>query len=161
MRGSVFRKLICTGLLIGALAITGCASGISGQTGKGNEAQTDVEQEPAQEAAQDMEIETKYGTLHYSDQWREFIKIQQSEQDDVVSVEFTAMIHDKEYPLFVVNIGGGEGSEVGKLTDSENKERTVYISASEIKEEADLNADEQNRLYAMQEDINYVVDHLQ
>ena len=36
----------------------------------------------------------------------------------------------------------------------------VNIIIREIKEEKDLNANEQNRLYAMQEDINYIVDHL-
>jgi hypothetical protein len=70
-------------------------------------------------------------------------------------------LNDHEYPLFTVNIGGGEGSEAGKLTDAQGKERIVYIDASEIKEEEELTANEQNRLYAMQEDINYVVDHLQ
>ena len=107
-----------------------------------------------------MAIETKYGTLHYNDQWREHVKIDQVEEGDVVSVSFTALINEKEYPLFVVNIGGGDGSEVGKLTDAEGKERIVYIKASELKEEEELDANEQNRLYAMQEDINYIVDHL-
>ena len=157
MKSKKVCTLLCMTLIAGALAVAGCAGNSAGSNGQ--EAAT---QEAAQQqAAEDMEIETKYGTLHYPDQWREFAKIEQSEEGDVVSVSFTAVLKDHEYPLFTVNIGGGEGSEAGKLTDAQGKERIVYIDASEIKEEEELTANEQNRLYAMQEDINYVVDHLQ
>ena len=163
------RTLLCMTIIAGLLAVTGCAGGSSGNGGQktasqeasGNGGADAAGQETSdQQAAEDMEIKTKYGMLHYPDQWREFAKIEQSEEGDVVSVSFTAVINENEYPLFTVNIGGGDGSEVGKLTDAEGKERIVYINASEIKEEEALDANEQNRLYAMQEDINYVVDHL-
>lgn len=167
MKRKEIRNLLCMTLIAGALAMTGCAGSTSTPASAGNTAaqetaeQTQDGGEAVQEAAEDMVIETKYGNLHYNDQWREYVKIDQSEDGDVVSVAFTAVINDNEYPLFVVNIGGGEGSEVGKLTDADGKERIVYIQASEIKEEEALDANEQNRLYAMQEDINYVVDHLE
>ena len=161
------RSIIGMAAIVSALVLTGCGnSAPAGDTANNTtQAETEsVQTEQAQEAqdaaAEDMAIETKYGTLHYNDQWREYIKIDQAEEGDVVSVSFTAVINKKEYPLFVVNIGGGDGSEVGKLTDRDGKERIVYINASESKEEEDLEANEQNRLYAMQEDINYVIDHL-
>lgn len=158
-------SIICMAAVTSTLVLSGCGNSAPAGGTADNAAQTGTESgEPGQvqteQAAEDMAIETKYGTLHYNDQWREYVKIDQTEEGDVVSVSFTAQIKEKEYPLFVVNIGGGDGSEVGKLTDAEGKERIVYISASEIKEEEDLDANEQNRLYAMQEDINYVVDHL-
>ncbi len=166
MKSREIRKLLCLTFIAGSIVMTGCAGNASNSAPAANTGaqqtaeQTQEDQTAAQEAAEDMVIETKYGNLHYNDQWREFVKIEQSEDGDVVSVAFTAVINDNEYPLFVVNIGGGEGSEVGKLTDADGKERIVYIKASEIKEEEALDANEQNRLYAMQEDINYVVDHL-
>lgn len=161
------RSIIGMAAIVSALVLTGCGNSAPAGDTSNNTTQAETESvqtEQAQEAqdavAEDMAIETKYGTLHYNDQWREYIKIDQAEEGDVVSVSFTALINKKEYPLFVVNIGGGDGSEVGKLTDRDGKERIVYINASEIKEEEDLEANEQNRLYAMQEDINYVIDHL-
>lgn len=158
------RSIFGMAAIVSALVLAGCGNGAPTSSASDNAAQAGTEAAQAEEvqpaAAEDMAIETKYGTLHYNDQWREHVKIDQVEEGDVVSVSFTALINEKEYPLFVVNIGGGDGSEVGKLTDAEGKERIVYIKASEIKEEEDLDANEQNRLYAMQEDINYVVDHL-
>lgn len=158
------RSIFGMAAIVSALVLAGCGNGAPTSSASGNAAQAGTEAAQVDEvqpaAAEDMAIETKYGTLHYNDQWREYVKIDQIEEGDVVSVSFTALINEKEYPLFVVNIGGGDGSEVGKLTDAEGKERIVYIKASEIKEEEDLDANEQNRLYAMQEDINYVVDHL-
>lgn len=164
------RCIIGMAAIVSALVLTGCGNTApagdtannttQAETESAESVQTEQAQEVQDAAAEDMTVETKFGTLHYNDQWREYIKIDQAEEGDVVSVSFTALINKKEYPLFVVNIGGGDGSEVGKLTDGDGKERIVYINASEIKEEEDLEANEQNRLYAMQEDINYVIDHL-
>ena len=161
------RSIIGVVVVMCAAVLTGCGAGSSGDTKADNTEQAETELVQNEESLQeqtvvdeDMVIETKYGTLHYNDQWREYVRVSQTEDGDVVSISFTALINGKEYPLFDVSIGGGPGSEVGKLTDSEGKMRIVYIKASEIKEEKDLNANEQNRLYAMQEDINYIVDHL-
>ena len=158
------RGIIGMAVIVSALAVTGCGNSSPASNPADNTAQAGTGSEVQEDqnvAAEDMEIITKYGTLHYNDQWREYVKIDQTEEGEIVSVSFAAVIKEKEYPLFDVNIGGGEGSEVGKLTDAEGKEHIVYIHASEINEEEDLDANEQNRLYAMQEDINYVVDHLE
>ena len=66
-----------------------------------------------------------------------------------------------QYPLFKVTIGEEDGSKIGELTDSAGTKRDVYLQLEEIQKDPNLNDSEQNRLYAMQEDLNYVIDHLE
>lgn len=105
-------------------------------------------------------IETAYGTLYYPDQWEQFIKTEQETVGDTIAVSFSAVIQDTVYPLFEVTIGGTEGTEVGKLTDADGTKRTVYMRMDKLTEDPALTDGEQNRLYAMQEDLNYLIDNL-
>lgn len=105
-------------------------------------------------------IETAYGTLYYPDQWEQFIKTEQETVGDTIAVSFSAVIQDTVYPLFEVTIGGTEGTEVGKLTDADGTKRTVYMRIDKLTEDPALTDGEQNRLYAMQEDLNYLIDNL-
>lgn len=113
-----------------------------------------------QEERVDAVIETEFGSLHYPEQWSGFIKTRQDKQDDHIKVEFLAQINDKEYPLFNAVIGNGDGVKVGDLTDAAGQQRPVYIEMTELEEDPDLAENEQNRLYAMQEDLNYLIDNL-
>lgn len=111
--------------------------------------------------SEEIKIETAYGTLYYPKQWEDFVSIEQNEEDDKIVVSFAATISDTSYPLFEVTIGGNEGTSVGEITDSEGTKRTVYMQAGELEEDPNLTETEQKRLYAMQEDLNYVIDHLE
>ena len=57
-------------------------------------------------------------------------------------------------------IGGEGANSVGTLTDSAGTSRNVSINVDEIVQDPDLTEGEQNRLYAMQEDLNYLIDNL-
>lgn len=112
------------------------------------------------QVSESIEITTAYGTLYYPDQWEEFIETEQQTTGDTIVVSFVAQIQDVEYPLFEITIAGTEGSEVGELTDEEGTKRTVYLHVDELDEDPALTEGEQNRLYAMQEDLNYLIDNL-
>ena len=62
--------------------------------------------------------------------------------------------------MFQVVVGDSDEVEVGTLTDESGTQRKVYMKVTELEEEDALTDTEQNRLYAMQEDLNYVIDHL-
>ena len=47
------------------------------------------------------------------------------------------------------------------MTDNGGTKRTVYMQVYELEGDSELTATEQNRLYAMQEDLNYLIDHLE
>lgn len=114
-----------------------------------------------QDEIEEIEIDTAYGTLYYPKQWEAFVKTEQKEDNDTIVVSFIATIQDTSYPLFEVTIGGTEGSAAGELTDAEGIRRTVYMRVFELEEDSSLTEGEQNRLYAMQEDLNYLIDHLE
>ena len=139
-----------------------CLMSVSCGKGKddGNQPTNTPPEGPAQEGRADVAIETEFGSLHYPEQWSEFIKTQQDKQEDYIKVEFLAQINDKEYPLFNAVIGNGDGVKVGEVTDAAGQQRPVYIEMTELEEDPDLVENEQNRLYAMQEDLNYLIDHL-
>ena len=115
-------------------------------------------QEPGQ--TYDVIISTEYGDLYYPDQWADLINTEQVKAGDTITVSFSTRIDDTSYALFDVTIGGEAGALVGELTDSGGTKRSVYIKTSEIPEDPDLDEGEQNRLYAMQEDLNYLIDNL-
>lgn len=176
MKRKKFFKCIAGALLLGLL-LAGCgseekvntssASDASSSEGVSQDTETDSAQEQSAEESnepaelEDITINTPYGDLHYPEQWTEFIKTDQKEEEDSVIVTFEAEINGTVYPLFEVTIGKENGTAVGELTDADGVKRTVYMKAGELSEDPLLTEDEQNRLYAMQEDLNYVIDHLE
>ena len=128
--------------------------------------ETDVQNTEEQSSVpQDVVIETRFGNLAFPEQWSEFITTNETEvSDECIKVDFSAKINDTYYLLFTIYIGNGEGIDecvkVGEIRDSENEVRNVYVEVAEITVDENLSEGEQNRIYAMQEDLNYLIDNL-
>lgn len=152
--GKKLATVLC--ILLLCLMSVGCGKGKD----DGNQPTNTPPEGPVQEERADVVIETEFGSLHYPEQWSEFIKTRQDKQDERIKVEFLAQLSDKEYPLFNAVIGDGDGVKVGEVTDAAGQQRPVYIEMTELEKDPDLAENEQNRLYAMQEDLNYLIDHL-
>lgn len=149
--GITMKRKMCAVLAVGAMLFALLLNGCE-KTEKGTENQVNN--------ANDIIISTQYGDLYYPDQWTECVQIDQSTTGNTLVVSFAAQINDVQYPLFKVTIGEGDGSKIGELTDSAGTKRDVYLQLEEIQEDPNLNDGEQNRLYAMQEDVNYLIDNL-
>lgn len=106
-------------------------------------------------------IETQYGNLYYQSCWNSFMQVEQEVNENSIIVTFQAEFHNVIYPLFQVTIGEAEGSPVGTLIDQSGTRRDVYIQLMKLEGVSALTIDEQNRLYAMQEEINYVIENLE
>ena len=121
---------------------------------------------PAQNGSQvsasvdDFVIKTAYGDLHFPEQWEEYLKVEQAEGDNALTVQFSAKIRDSVIPLFSATIGDETGDIAGTLTAADGTQRTVCIKIGEIPKNDALSASEQQQVYAMQEDLNYLIDHL-
>lgn len=153
--------LICS--VVTAFLISGCSENNHLDTGSNQqkEQQSNQAEEQGENAKEDcIVITTDFGTLYYPDQWTECVKINQSATENALTVSFDAVINDRQYPLFDVVIGQDDGMEVGQLTDNSGTKHTVYLHVDELQEDPDLTDGEQNRLYAMQEDLNYLIDNL-
>lgn len=105
-------------------------------------------------------VSTAFGNLQYQDQWIEFMRVEQHAEGDNLRVTFSAEINRVRYGLFELLIGDMDGTPAGKITDAEGVQRNVYIHMMEIVETSALTDSEQNRLFAMQEDINYIIENM-
>lgn len=155
-----------SGLLLTAM-LTGCGAGEAGTAQPtGADAvptlPADVQVAPPAETEglPYVQVSTPYGDLYYQDQWEEYMVTEQEDTGDGVKVTFSACINGMTYPLFYVTIGSGEGALVGELTGPDGAKREVYVRSNEMEEISELSDSERNRLYAMQEDINYIIENL-
>lgn len=105
-------------------------------------------------------VSTPYGELRYQEQWVEFMKTKQEMEGDILYVTFAAEFNGLEYELFELVIGEDGEDPVTQITDAEGTKRNVNVNFTELVEYPELAEDEQNRLYAMQEDINFVVENI-
>ena len=151
-----FRKgiavLAC--LLMAMCVLASCGSGSSSTGAKKSNALKPVDKEDC------LEVETKTGTLKYPDQWEEFAKAKVDESGDSTVVHYTAAFDKKTFDLFDVTIGKGEGSKVGEIKGEDGKTRPVYVDMKKLEGIDKLSKTKQDRLYAMQEDVNYIIDNL-
>lgn len=105
-------------------------------------------------------VSTACGNLYYQEQWSEYMKTEQTQEGETLTVTFLAEFNGIGYPLFSIVIGTGEGEPMAQLTDANGAMRDVFVIVEELEEHPELTEDEQNCLYAMQEEINYVVENI-
>lgn len=167
--------LLCSFLLCGLL-IAGCGSKGTQDDSGAPSVSTQAPTSPASEVAQtdnpanieksgetgdsDLVISTDYGDLHYPSCWQEYADIQQKKVGENITVTFKTEADGKSYELFKVVIGSDSGSAIGGLTDEKGVKRNVYLYVEEIAADKVTDKDELSRLYAMQEDLNYLIEHL-
>lgn len=109
---------------------------------------------------EDIVIHTDYGDLHYPDRWQEYVTIRQEQKGSGIAVTFETQSGEETYALFDILIGGDGSDVVGSLTDSTGTQRNVCLHVDELPADSGLEESEQTRFYAMQEDLNYLIDHL-
>ena len=154
-------------LLIGALVlISFCGCGRDTQISEpketaGNQAGTDntVDNELSDPTRDWEPVETKYGRLRYPDDFYDFLETEQTEDGDTLKVLFRAVIRETKLDLFELSIGGGEGEPVGKITGTDGTTRDLYLRLIELGDMSQLTEGEKDRVYAMQEALNFVLDH--
>lgn len=109
---------------------------------------------------EDIVVHTDYGDLHYPDRWQEYVTIRQEQNGSTIEVTFETESGGKTYELFRILIGGDGNEVIGSLTDNAGTQRNVYLYVKETAVSTDLDEAEQTRFYAMQEDLNYLIDNL-
>ena len=105
-------------------------------------------------------VHKDYGDLHYPDRWQEYVTIRQEQNGNTIAVTFETKSGEETYELFKVLIGDDSSEVVGSLTDDTGTQRNVYLHVEELPADSGLEETEQTRFYAMQEDLNYLIDHL-
>ena len=116
--------------------------------------------EPTPVDEQTCEVETIYGSLYFRTDWSEYMQIQQLQQDDTLKVSFLARVNEKDYPLFDLLIHKDQGEAPFVLTDSQGNPHGVDVRVEQQLEHEELDENGQRILYAMQEEINFVLENL-
>lgn len=108
-------------------------------------------------AEEGFEIETPYCTIYFPTKWQEQVTVEKQE-GDVYTLQFFGTVEGKDTQhLFDLQFGGTEGFALGTLTTADGNE--VVISAAFAEDTMDESWTEEEKLtiYAMQEDINYII----
>lgn len=109
--------------------------------------------------AGDITLDTNYGTLHFPAKWKDCLKMQQPADD---MVEFYCCLPDREPVLvFTVLLGKGADGPSAVITAPDGTETALYILVAEPEFDADWTDAEMDTVYAMQEDMNYLLEALQ
>ena len=159
-------QIVLISLLVISVLILGAAIGyliqdngkLSSKTEKQNGSAENADVKDDQ--MENIVIHTEYGDLYYPEQWSEYLKTEQNRNNESLQVSFSAHLGDRNFPMFQVTIGESEDTEVGELADNSGTKRTVYMNVTELEGMEELSEMEQQQIYAMQEDLNYVIDHL-
>lgn len=89
-----------------------------------------------------------------------YVTIRQEQNGNTIAVTFETKSGEETYELFKVLIGDDSSEVVGSLTDDTGTQRNVYLHVEELPADSGLEETEQTRFYAMQEDLNYLIDNL-
>lgn len=147
-----------------AFSIAGCGNQAAPNTEKETETVSmQSEEEEAQAVPVPEEawetIATPYGDLRYPANLYEDLQREEGMEDDVYSMTFRTAHDGVIYDLFTLYIGGevGDATFLGTLTGKDGAENDVYVLPYELDDLSDLNAEDQDRIYAMQEALNEVL----
>lgn len=147
-------KLIIAILCIAALVLICLCIGIglSGKNKKEDVLST-VEQQMQEEEA--FEIETKYGSLYYPKKWESQVRIEIDENDEY-TVKFYGTVEGKEEQHLFNVVFGEKGNKLGSF-EKDGETVTVCLDFEENTMNDEWTEEEKNIIYAMQEDINYLI----
>ena len=108
----------------------------------------------------DIEITTPYVKLHYSEKWMNHLKIKKNFEDESNVTFFACIDGKKDIEIFTVHFNEDGEIPLGVL---KLESESVYIafSYSELKYDDTWTQNEKDVVNAMQEQINYIIDHLE
>lgn len=104
-------------------------------------------------------ITTPYGDLRYPANLYGDLKREEGMENDVYRMKFSTASEGKIYDLFTLYIGGevGDAGLLGKLVGKDGTEYDVFVLPYDLGDLSKLDANEQDRIYAMQEALNEVL----
>lgn len=146
---------LAIGLGVGALLFGGDSSKKDLQKDKGNDKITGTLEEMIREDG--FVIKTPVVDLYYPKKWEDKVRIEQV-NGDVQMVQFFATLEGKpEVHLFDICFGGEDGYTLGYLNPDKSNPIEVKIISYDFDHGDEWTAEEENDIYSMQYDINYIL----
>lgn len=138
-------------------ALNQVLSGLNLQTPQPDETQPPV---LPPEDDDEMAIDTPCGELYYPSRWKDYLSLK-TDDTDVYSVSFYCKLDGfQDQLLFIIYFGGDTGYEVGTVTDASGNEVTVRMHIEEIEPDINWTDAQRTLVFAMQEDLNYLLSKL-
>ncbi len=107
-----------------------------------------------------IEIATKYGSFYYPIEWEKNLRTEIVDKD-TYKVEFYGTVEGKEEQhLFDLVFNGTIGYNLGTLTTENGENVAINIESYSFDLDDTWTEDEEFVLYAMQDDINYMIGKL-
>ena len=108
----------------------------------------------------DMAIDTPYGELYYPSRWKDHLSVKTQEKNGY-SVSFYGEVsgHASQC-LFVVHFGNDKGIEVGTVKDPSGRDVRVSVEIVPFEPDNSWADADTTLIYAMQEDMNYLLTKL-
>lgn len=107
----------------------------------------------------ELSIETEYGVLNYPAKWKHCLS---TEQINEYMLEFRCCIPDRDpVLLFTVLLHSEDGDIISSITDENGVQTALSIWIAELELDENWTDAERDMIYAMQEDMNYLLDALQ
>ena len=144
------RLALVLALLTAALLVCGCA--------KQRAPSDTVPTANGAETVEPLAIETPRGTLYMPDLWKDCLKSEIAQ--DGSSVRIIAVLESGEYPLFDVFIREDAADSEGTVRDANGKDWNVAVDLLDLTGVEQLSPEQQDQLYAMQEDVNFLISQL-
>lgn len=163
--GKTSVSIVC--LLLCLLTVTGCGKKPAQETVQPTEAVAETTPAATEMVSDETEprydvvvVSTVYGDVTYQEQWSEHMRVEMQENEGLLTLNFLAEFNGLKYALFDLIIGVGEDEAVAQITGPDGNVRGVGVNFVELGEYPELTEDDQNQLYAMQEDINFVIENI-
>ena len=150
MKKIINKMIIIAIVIILCFSFTGCNKNTEDQVGT-----TNTHKDTTEEAIEEMDIETSFGTLKFPAKWKEQIRIE-IEDESECTIRFYGTVEGKEEQhLFNISFGGEGDIPIGSII-MDGVGYDVCMTFAELDIE-DWNEEDANTLFAMQEDVNYII----
>ena len=120
--------------------------------------------EPSEDGS--VVFDTPVGKLYYPYERAEYAKIAETTEDTAYIADLYGVVGKKEFKLFSIYINKKalESFLIGNVTDAEGHTYSASILIEELEAAdswSDTTEEEKDLLYAMQEDMNYIVEQIE
>ena len=119
------------------------------------------ETEAPEERLPAMEIETPYGFLRYPADLVQTLRTEVTGEDFDTAVNFYGSVGEEEFLLFTLHFGGGDGFPVGVLQTKEGVMLDITAEMTDLPLKDSWTPEETDKICAMQEALNFVMDEME
>ena len=157
-----FKFTICC---IICISVLGCTNQSTDSTREDNNTQNQQLESEMYKGKDEMipgiGIDTPYGSLYFSEEWYDYLKIDITEDDQLYKVDFYADYKSNKFLLFSLVYGSStSGTLLGIFENSEQDGIPVYLQMNDLEIPKDFPEESVDSVYAMREEVNNICDQI-